>query len=81
MRKTKTTLKHEPHYKFKGFLIEHQIRQKSVAGLLNLSPVTVNQKINGSLHFTFDEVEKICEEYEIQPEIFLTIKLRNSNKK
>lgn len=77
--KKKTTLKHEPHDRFKGFLIENRISQKNVANLLNISPVTINQKINGSLHFTFDEVERICNEFSIKPDIFLSKKLRNSN--
>lgn len=78
--KRKEMLKHEPHDKFKGFLIENRISQKKVADLLNISPVTINQKINGSLHFTFDEVEKICSNYDIKPDIFLSKKFRNSNK-
>lgn len=72
MGKRKIKLKHEPHYKFKGFLIENRISQKEVAKHLNISPVTVNQKINGTLHFTFDEVERICNEYGTKPDIFLT---------
>lgn len=75
----RSALKHVPHYKFKGFLKENNIQQKEVAKFLNISPVTLNQKINGSLHFTFDEVEKICDEYRIEPDIFLTKKLRKSN--
>lgn len=78
--KKKKNLKHEPHSKFKGFLTENEIRQRTVAELLNISPITLNQKINGYLHFTFTEVEKICDEYGISPEYFLTKKLRNSNK-
>lgn len=80
MTKTKKTLKHAPHSKFKGFLAENRIQQKQVATLLGISPVTISQKINGRLHFTFDEVEVICSEYGIMPEIFLTKKLRKSNK-
>lgn len=75
VKKRKTKMKHQPHQKFKGFLIENKIRQIEVAKLLGISPVTLNQKINGSLHFTFDEVETICEYYDIKPEIFLTKKV------
>lgn len=78
--KRKCILKHEPHHKFKGFLIENRISQKKVANLLNISPVTINQKINGNLHFTFDEVERICNEYDIKPDIFLSNQFRKSNK-
>lgn len=65
-------LKHAPHFKFKGYLVSNNIRQHEVAQLLNLSPATINQKLNGYLHFSFNEVEKICEEYGIMPDIFLT---------
>jgi DNA-binding XRE family transcriptional regulator len=75
-----TRTKHLPHSKFKGYLIENKIQQKEVAKLLNISPVTINQKINGSLHFTFNEVEIICDAYKLMPDIFLTRKLRNDNK-
>lgn len=68
-------LKHEPHNRFKAYLVEHKIQQKYIAKLLNISPVTVNQKINGSLHFTFAEVETICNEFGIMPDIFLTKKV------
>lgn len=68
-------IKHAPHQKLKGYLVEMGIKQKEVARLLNISPVTLNQKLNGYLHFNFEEVEKICDEYEIGPEIFLTQKV------
>jgi DNA-binding XRE family transcriptional regulator len=68
-----------PHLKFKGYLVENKIRQTEIAKLLQLSPVTVNQKINGSLCFTFPEVELICDTYGISPNIFLTKKLHNDN--
>jgi len=79
MNKRKTELKHLPHFKFKGFLIENHISQRNVSKLLNLSPVTVNQKINGRLHFNFSEIEEMCNEYDIMPDIFLTRKLHKSN--
>ena len=72
-------IKHEPHQRFKGYLAENDIRQGKVAELLNISRVTLNQKLNGYLHFKFDEVEKICREYDITPDIFLTYKLHKYN--
>lgn len=72
MMKKRKKLKHHPHDKFKAFLVENRILQKTVAELLGISPVTLNQKINGTLHFTFEEVEKICDEYGLSPDIFLT---------
>jgi len=71
----KSNRKHLPHLKFKGYLVENKIRQTEIAKLLHLSPVTVNQKINGSLCFTFPEVELICDEYNISPNLFLTKKV------
>lgn len=76
----KQKLKHSPHSKFKAYLIENRIKQKTVAAMLNISPVTLNQKINGYLNFSFDEVEKICIEYNLDANIFLTHELRKSNK-
>lgn len=68
-------IKHAPHLKLKGYFVANAIRQSQVADLLNISPTTLNQKLNGYLHFNFDEVEKICDEYGIGPEIFLTRKV------
>ena len=65
-------VKHPPHLKVKGFFVANDIRQKEVADLLNIAPTTLNQKLNGYLHFTFDEVEKICDEYDVSPDIFFT---------
>ncbi len=65
-------VKHPPHLKVKGFFVAKDIRQKEVAELLNIAPTTLNQKLNGYLHFTFDEVEKICDEYGVSPDIFFT---------
>jgi transcriptional regulator with XRE-family HTH domain len=71
-KKKGARLKHPPHLKVKGFFVANAIRQKEVADILNIAPTTLNQKLNGYLHFTFDEVEKICDEYGVSPEIFLT---------
>lgn len=73
--KTAKRIKHLPHLKLKGFFITNGIKQKEVARALNISPVTFNQKLNGYLHFTFDEVERICDLYGVNPDIFLTKKL------
>ncbi len=70
-RKGKPKLKHPPHLRVKGLLVERGLKQKDIADLLNLNVATVNQKLNGYLHFTFAEVEKICFEYDVRPDIFL----------
>lgn len=68
----KSNLKHPPHNKFKAYLVENGIKQSKIAKLLHVTPVTVNKKINGSLCFSFPEVELICDEYKISPNLFLT---------
>lgn len=74
-RRVKKTLKHKPYLRFKAVLVERGITQKEIAKLLNLSPVTISQKINGNLDFTYSEVEKICDELSISSEIFRTQKV------
>ena len=72
-RKKRVRLKHPPHKKFKGFLYENGIKQKEIAALLKLSPVTINQKINGTLEFSWAEVELICDTYNLPYAIFKTL--------
>jgi transcriptional regulator with XRE-family HTH domain len=72
-RKKRARLKHPPHQKFKAFLVENKIKQKEIAELLGLSPVTINQKINGYLDFTWPEVERICDTYKIEYAVFKTL--------
>ena len=67
-------LKHKPYLKFKGALAERGLVQKDIAKLLSLSPVTINQKINGTLDFSFSEIEVICTHLDISSEIFRAIK-------
>lgn len=67
-------LKHLPYLKLKGLLAEKELTQKYLAELLSLSPVTINQKINGSLEFTYTEVETICDDLKVSTEI-----LRSNN--
>ncbi|HHX69841.1 MAG TPA: helix-turn-helix transcriptional regulator [Gallicola sp.] len=73
MRKAaKKTQKHLPYNRLKAALVERGLTQDHIAKLLNLSKSTVNQKINGSLDFTFSEVEKICDDLSVSTDIFLT---------
>jgi transcriptional regulator with XRE-family HTH domain len=51
--------------KFKGYCTEHQIKQKDIAELLNISVQSVNRKINGKEPFTLDQVKTICTHYGI----------------
>jgi len=63
-------LKHHPYNAFKGELAARGLKQKYLAELLGLSPITVNQKINGTLEFTYSEVETICDDLKISTDIF-----------
>lgn len=64
------SLKHYPYNKLKGVLAEKGLNQKYLADLLNLSPVTINQKINGTLEFTYTEAETICDALKVSTDIF-----------
>jgi DNA-binding XRE family transcriptional regulator len=72
---SKRALKHKPYLKLKGVLAEKALTQKDIADLLLLSPVTINQKINGTLDFSYSEVETICNYLEVSSEIFRTQKV------
>ena len=63
-------LKHPPHLKLKGQLAEKGIKQKELARLLGITVTTLSRKINGQAHFTVFEVNKICQEYDLSPDIF-----------
>ncbi|EGW40689.1 helix-turn-helix transcriptional regulator [Desulfosporosinus sp. OT] len=67
--KTGRRLRHYPYLKLKALLAEKNLKQKYLADLLGLSPVTINQKINGTLEFTYTEAEIICDELEVSTEI------------
>lgn len=71
----KRVLKHKPYLRLKGVLAEKALTQKDIAEKLFLSPVTINQKINGTLDFTYSEVESICDYLNISTEIFRTTKV------
>lgn len=51
--------------KFKAYLVEHKIKQKEVAELLNISVQQLNRKLNGFEPFTLSQVKIICEHYHI----------------
>ena len=72
MNVSKNKRKREPHLKLKGWMVENQISRRELAGLLGINPVTLTRKINGYTHFSFDEVEKICNEYGAPVDIFLS---------
>ena len=56
--------------KFKGWLVEHQIKQSDLAELLGIAPENVNGKLNGRQEFTLSQVKKICDTYGISADDF-----------
>lgn len=56
--------------KFKGWLVEHQIKQADLAELLGITSENVNAKLNGRQEFTLSQVKKICETYGISADDF-----------
>ncbi len=57
-------------YKFKGYCVENGIKQKELAKLLGLSISVVNQKMNGRLDWTLEQVKTICKHYGISADIY-----------
>ena len=56
--------------KFKGWLVEHQIKQADLAELLGITVESVNAKVNGRQEFTLSQVKKMCETYGISADDF-----------
>lgn len=56
--------------KFKGWLVEHQIKQSDLAELLGITVESVNAKVNGRQEFTLSQVKKMCETYGISADDF-----------
>lgn len=56
--------------KFKGWLVEHQIKQVDLAELLGITVESVNAKVNGRQEFTLSQVKKMCETYGISADDF-----------
>jgi transcriptional regulator with XRE-family HTH domain len=69
-KKNKAELKHLPYRDFKAYLAQNGIKQNDVAKLLGVQPQTLSRKINGYLHFSYPEVEKICDEYGLSADFF-----------
>ena len=57
-------------YKFKGYCVENGIKQKELAELLDLSISVVNQKMNGHLDWTLEQVKTLCKHYGISADIY-----------
>lgn len=64
----------EPYTKFKGFLVENNIKQSEVAKLLNKSNSALNQNINGTGgDFSITELKLLYKTYGVSiDEYFIT---------
>jgi len=69
-RKNKVELKHPPYRDFKAYLAQNGIKQNDVARLIGVRPQTLSKKINGYLHFSYPEIEAICDEYNLSADFF-----------
>lgn len=56
--------------KFKGWLVEHNIKQGDLAKLLDITVENVNAKLNGKQNFTLSQIKKICSTYSISADEF-----------
>lgn len=51
--------------KFKGYCVEHKIRQSEVAEILGITVQSVNRKLNGHEPFSLEQVKVLCTHYGI----------------
>ena len=51
--------------KFKGYLAEHNIKQREVAEILGIKVQNLNKKLNGKEPFTLAQVKILCKHYGI----------------
>ena len=60
--------------KFKGYLVENEIKQEEAAEFLGITRTTFNTKLNRKgLDFSLDEVRKLCTEYNLDANEFFLI--------
>lgn len=51
--------------KFKGYCVEHRIKQLEIAEILGITLQSVNRKLNDNEPFTLEQVKKLCTHYGI----------------
>lgn len=56
--------------KFKAWLVEHNIKQKDLAKLLDITPENLSAKLNGKQDFTLAQVKIICSTYHISADVY-----------
>lgn len=68
---TEIVRNHQPYFRFKAFLVEHNIQQSEIANLLGKSVSAVNQNINGTGgNFSIPEIVTICKRYSISGDYY-----------
>ena len=64
-------LKRKAYNKFKGFMVENNIKQEEVANLIGVTRSTFNTKLNrNGLDFSLEEVRIICRKYNLDANKF-----------
>lgn len=51
--------------RFKAYCVQHNIKQSEVAKVLNIGISSVNEKMNGKIPFTLEQVKALCKHYGI----------------
>lgn len=67
-------MNNKAYNKFKGYLVENDIRQEEVADFLGITRTTFNTKLNrNGLDFSLSEVRKLCAKYNLDANDFFLI--------
>lgn len=62
--------KFKSYDKFKGWLVEHRIKQSEVAELLGITEANLNLKLNGKQDISIEQVRTICAKYGISADTY-----------
>ncbi len=65
--------KFKSYDKFKGWLVEHKIKQSEVAGLLGIAESNLNLKLNGKQDISIEQVRTICSHYGISADEYFIL--------
>lgn len=63
----------KPYNKFKGWLVENEIKQSEVAELLGITESNLNLKLNGKQDISIEQVRKICSTYSISADTYFIV--------
>lgn len=59
--------------KFKGWLVEHRIKQSEVAEVLGIAESNLNLKLNGKQDISIEQVRTICQTYNISADEYFIL--------